>query len=268
MQTQADRAIREQPGSLPARFLRHSVPLLVFLVLAIATMLAVYWFFDPGEDSIEAVAVEMAEDVDFVRNSNALLAPIAKPKAPEPVLQRLAQSPPPIRVGIIAGHRGFDSGAACADGFTEAQINSALAERVVANLTAAGINAETLDEFDPRLDGYSATALVSIHSDSCDYINDLATGFKISGSSITDSSSLSICVEQYYRDATQLPYHPNSITPHMTDYHAFREIAPGTPAIIIEVGFLNLDREMLTNGSDQVVKGLTDGILCFLEKES
>ncbi|MDX1616030.1 MAG: N-acetylmuramoyl-L-alanine amidase, partial [Candidatus Promineifilaceae bacterium] len=180
--------------------------------------------------------------------------------------QRVAQSPRPTLIGIIAGHRGFDSGAACEDGLTEVQINDSVAERVAAELRETGYATETLDEFDARLDGYSATALVSIHADSCDFINDLATGYKISGSSFTDSSTLSICLEQTYGEATGLPYHPNSITAHMANYHAFRKISPGTPAVIIEIGFLNLDRESLTSGSESVVDGLTAGIVCFLEQ--
>ena len=51
----------------------------------------------------------------------------------------------------------------------------------------------------------------------------------------------------------------------MTDYHAFRKLAPGTQALIIEIGFLNLDRQLLTDGSDKVVEGLANGISCFLE---
>jgi N-acetylmuramoyl-L-alanine amidase len=66
---------------------------------------------------------------------------------------------------------------------------------------------------------------------------------------------------------TQLPYHENTITPHMTDYHAFRKIALGTPAIIIEVGFISLDRELLTTGADLVSDALVDGILCYLDSQ-
>jgi N-acetylmuramoyl-L-alanine amidase len=51
----------------------------------------------------------------------------------------------------------------------------------------------------------------------------------------------------------------------MSNYHAFRKISSGTQAIIIEIGFMNLDREILTIESDSVVKGLTNGILCFLK---
>ena len=43
------------------------------------------------------------------------------------------------------------------------------------------------------------------------------------------------------------------------------DLATGTQALIIEIGFLNLDRELLTNEADRVVEGLADGLACFLE---
>ena len=204
------------------RFLGRHISLFLFLSLALAGMLGTYWYFSPTGEPGEVLA--MAEPIA------GLNAPIVKTVAHQPVSQRLPQSPGPVKIGLIAGHMDNDSGAACADGLTEAQVTQQIAERIASTLLAEGINTEILAEFDPRLDGYTATALVSIHADSCDYINDLATGFKISGSPFTDSTQLTICVEEAYRNATQMPYHPNSITPHMTNYHAFREIAPGTPA--------------------------------------
>lgn len=221
-------------------------------------MTAVYWYFNPGGGDTEAITA--------VVSGTQLSAPLVKNVPQKPVAQRLAQSPGPRRIGIIAGHKGFDSGAVCADGLTEAAINADLANKLMANLQARGVRAEILDEFDARLTGYSATALISIHADSCQYVNDLATGFKISGSSFTDSTQLSICMEQAYSAATQLDYHANTITADMANYHAFREIALGTPAIIIEVGFMYLDRDLLTNNTDPVVTGLINGVTCFLEQ--
>lgn len=248
------------PASFLLFFLRRNIPIVVFLLLATAGMMAVYWYFNPTTSSVESVAAASTGD-------QALSAPLYKKVPSRPVTQRLAQSPGPLRIGIIAGHKGFDSGAVCADGLTETEVNENIARKVVANLEAQGIKSDLLDEFDARLRGYWATAVVSIHSDSCIYYNELATGYKIAGSSRTDSSQLSICIEQAYGEATQLSYHANTITPHMTDYHAFREIALGTPAIIIEVGFMNLDRELLTNGVDTLATGLTNGVLCFLEQK-
>jgi N-acetylmuramoyl-L-alanine amidase len=238
------------------RFLWRNVLLLIFLAVAASGMLAVYYYFSPAGGTAEVVAAGSL--------AGGLSAPLIKPVPAVPVAQRLAQSPGPLRIGIISGHRGNDSGAVCADGLTEAQVVEDIATQVIADLQERGIRADLLDEFDPRLNGYSATALVSIHADSCDYVNDLATGFKIAGSSYTDSSRLSICVEEAYTRDTQLPYHANTITPHMTDYHAFREIAPGVPAIILETGFLNLDRDFLTRRADVAAKAVSDGILCYI----
>jgi N-acetylmuramoyl-L-alanine amidase len=264
MMRRPDSPGRSAETSLLIRLLRHNLPVVIFLLISAALMIVVYLFFSPDVDSIEALAESAAVDTTGL-DPGAPIAPIVKPVKPKPVTQRLAQSPPPVRIGIIAGHRGSDSGTECADGLTEVEVNTAIVEQLVAKLRQADIDVDSLDEFDLRLDGYVASALISVHSDSCDFINEQATGFKIAGSPFIDSSQLSICVEQAYRQATGLEYHPNSITPHMTDYHAFREISPTTRALIIEVGFLNLDRELLTSGSQSVVNGLYDGIQCYLE---
>lgn len=264
MMRRSDSPGQSAERSILVRTLRHNLPVVIFLVVSAALLIAVYLYFSPGADSIEALADSAAVDVTGF-DPDAPIAPIVKPVKPKPVAQRLAQSPAPIRIGLIAGHRGSDSGTECADGLTELEVNTAIVEQLVARLGQAGVDVDSLDEFDPRLDGYAASGLISVHSDSCDFINEQATGFKIAGSPFIDSSQLSICIEQAYRQATGLEYHPHSITPHMTDYHAFREIASTTQALIIEIGFLNRDRDLLTSGSDAIVNGLFDGIQCYLE---
>jgi len=239
--------------------IKNNLPLLLFLLLATGGMLTVYSFYSP-ETAVSGEAIIAEADLE-----GGLWAPIYKDVAGPPVTQRLVQSPGPARIGIISGHRGFDDGASCPDGLTEVSVNANISEQVTAVLQQDGINVEILDEFDSRLTDYSSTALISIHADSCMYVNDLATGFKIAGSSYTDSSALSTCLEQAYAASTQLPYHANTITPDMTDYHAFREIAPGTQSAIIEIGFMYLDRDLLTTNTTPVVDGITDGIRCFLE---
>jgi N-acetylmuramoyl-L-alanine amidase len=54
----------------------------------------------------------------------------------------------------------------------------------------------------------------------------------------------------------------------MTQYHAFSEIDPNTITAIIETGFLNLDRKILTNETERVANGVTLGILCFINNEN
>lgn len=243
-------------------FLKRHLPLVIFLIVAFVGMVGVYWYFSPEDAEADAATVTAV----LTNEEGALMAPIHKVVPAQPVVQRLAQSPGPLRVGIISGHQGFDSGAVCPDGLTEVQVNAGIVDQVIADLQEMGIRVDELDEFDPRLSNYVGTAVVSIHADSCDYINDLATGFKIAGSSLTNSTPLSICMEDAYRNATQMNYHANTITPDMADYHAFRELAPGTQAIILETGFMYLDREMITTNSSVPAQGITDGILCFLNQ--
>lgn len=191
------------------------------------------------------------------------------PTAPTPTVDELASS---NKIGIVSGHWGSDSGAVCPDGLTEAEVNLNIASIVQKNLTSYGYDVDLLKEFDPRLKNYRALALVSIHADSCNYINEQATGFKIASALNNEnpvkSASLSSCIKKYYPMVTGLKQHSTSITPDMSSYHAFDEINPITPAVIIETGFLNLDRQILTQHPDLIAKGITDGILCFLGKES
>lgn len=244
-----------QPDSSWLHLLLANIRIVVFLVASLVGMLLVYWYFSPEEATAEIIAAT---------TQGRLAAPIYKAVPEQPVLQRLAQSPGPLRIGLIAGHKGNDSGAVCADGLTEAQINENIANLVAAQLQADGIPVDILDEFDPRLPRYGATAVVSIHADSCVYYHDQLTGFKIAGSSYTNSSALEACVEQEYGRATNLPYHPHTISEDMTDYHTFRDLPLGVPAIIIEVGFMYLDREILTNRPHEPAGGIASGIQCYL----
>lgn len=185
-------------------------------------------------------------------------------------LQTLAGPPRTLsgqRVGIVAGHSGSDSGAVCADGLTEAEVNLAVAQAVARALEARGARVDLLEEFDDRLEGYRAGAFVSVHADSCEVA---LSGFKVASleGGSDASARLTECLWERYEAATGLPRHPDTITYDMTKYHAFREIAPSTPAAIIEVGFLGGDRELLTGRTDLAARGIADGIECFLAPEA
>ncbi|MFZ5819424.1 MAG: N-acetylmuramoyl-L-alanine amidase family protein [Chloroflexota bacterium] len=184
---------------------------------------------------------------------------------------------PQLRIGIVAGHAGNDSGAVCYDDegnptLTEAEVNLDIASRVQKALSAEGYQVDLLNEFDTRLNGYRAVALVSIHNDSCDYINDQATGFKVAAALNTHdfnrATRLTECLRDRYQAATGLTFHAGSITGDMREYHAFSEINPNTIAAIIETGFLNLDQELLVEEPDKVADGVVRGILCFVRNEN
>lgn len=178
------------------------------------------------------------------------------------------------RIGIVSGHRGPqvppDPGAVCPDGLTEASVTFAVSQLVVRNLRSQGYSVDLLDEFDPRLDDYQAAALVSIHANTCQvWPGEVVSGFLIARAAARttiqgNDDVLVNCVAQYYGQSTGLERR-EGVTVDMTDYHTFREIHPLTPATILELGFLLADRPILTGKQEEMARGITDGILCFLE---
>ena len=131
--------------------------------------------------------------------------------------------------------------------------------------------AEYLAEFDDRLVEYRAAALVSVHADVCTPLGPEATGFKVApsvASTVPDvAQRLVACIADRYERTTDLRFHPGSITLDMTDYHSFYEIHHQTPALIIETGFLYLDRDFLTKNPEKAAQGIVAGILCYLNQE-
>ncbi len=196
---------------------------------------------------------------------------LTTPEAPE-MPPAIATPPPKPRIGLVAGHWGHDSGAVCPNGTTEVQVNLAIATLAQQKLAEQGYSVELLQEFDPRLQGYKAALLLSIHNDSCEYVNDQATGYKVAAAqgardrNLTDR--LVACLTDRYGRITGLSFHRGSVTTDMTEYHAFDEVDASTPAAIIETGFLRLDYDFLTRHTDRVADGVVAGILCFLRNES
>ena len=197
-----------------------------------------------------------------------IVIPLNAPQ-PTPTVALFTPAPHTPRIGIIAGHSASDSGAICADGLQEVDVNLDIARRVVALLAQNGWTVDLLDEFDVRLNGYQADALLSIHADSCNVPN--KSGFKMtraeSGADPVAADTLVDCVTRYYEMRTGLLFDAYTITYDMTRYHAYYEIDRATPAAIIEVGFLLDDREILTQRPDVVAQGIADGLVCFINGE-
>jgi N-acetylmuramoyl-L-alanine amidase len=190
--------------------------------------------------------------------------------SPVPADTLVPTSEPPPKVGIVAGHYGFDSGAICPDGLQEVEINLAVAEKVVALLKRKGYQVELLGEFDEAILGYRADAFVSLHADSCDIPG--ASGFKVArvtNSAVPEEEDRLVeCLWNEYEKWTGLARHEDSITPHMRQYHAFRKIALETPGAIIEMGFMLDDRNILLYEQEKVARGIASGVICFLEGAS
>jgi N-acetylmuramoyl-L-alanine amidase len=246
-------------GSILGQALRQFA-LVVMVGMGLST---VFTLWTPGSFSAATLAGQFA---NALSPQNASLPSLVTPLPPTP-------TPPPSapRIGLVSGHRGNDSGAACPDGLTEAALNYDIAVRAKAGLEASGFQVDILDEFDNRLTGYRAVALVSIHNDSCQYINELATGFKVARALYSQtperSDQLVACLTDRYQKATNMGFHASSITPDMTQYHGFDELHAATPAAIIETGFMYLDRRILTEEPYRVAQGVIDGIICFARGE-
>ena len=183
------------------------------------------------------------------------------------------------RIGIISGHRGLgltqnrDPGAVCYDEYEnvtleEHSINFAVSTRVVANLEAMNFTVDMLDEFDPRLVDYRANALVSIHANSCIDFGEYVSGFIVSKSDARPKTGADVflreCIALNYSEYFALERSFNE-TEDMINNHAWRKIHPLTPGVILEMGFMLADQEILTTQHDRLAHAITMGILCFIE---
>jgi N-acetylmuramoyl-L-alanine amidase len=249
------------PKPAPAKPARKGLVYQLEIVFGVAFVLAtLFTAWTPGRPSTLFPQIAQQSIAQILQPS-----PTFVPGAPTATLAN------PKLIGIVAGHWKNDSGAVCADGLREVDLNLNIASQVQKILSGDGYQVELLQEFDPRLEGLQAAALVSIHNDSCDFINNEATGFKVAGAFVTyhpeRTGRLVACLRARYGSITGLPIHSTSITRDMSSYHAFDEINENTPAAIIETGFMNLDRTFLTEHTDKVAEGVAAGILCYMRNE-
>lgn len=246
----------------------------VFVVLISAGLVATIltWFTDP--QFLNPTVVKGLQD-----NRPQLIADVTS--APTIVPTTVPTPNWLQRIGIVSGHRGpnpaspaglsNDPGAVCDDGFTEAEINFDVAQRVVSNLRALNYTVDLLDEFDPRLNNYQGAALVSIHANTCQDFGEVVSGYLVAKAASRPDGGidaiLAECLAQKYEEIVPLERR-FTLTLDMTDYHTFREIHPLTPAAIIELGFMLADRDLLENQRDLLAQAITNGITCFLEPGS
>ena len=188
----------------------------------------------------------------------------------------------PFRVGLQAGHwkaneqpdelKQFrSSSGAFAAGYTEAQVNLSIAQRIAKLLQDQGIVVDILPATVPP--NYDADAFVAIHADGSS--NAGARGFKLATpwrTSVADQHLLDTITAEYAA-ATGLPQ-DHAISINMRGYYAFNyrryqhAIAKTTPAVIIEMGFLTnpTDRAMMLGQADRMALGIATGIMRYLNE--
>ena len=208
----------------------------------------------------------------------ALGAPVAA--APVPI-SRVRGVLTPWRVGIQAGHwqidqlpdeqyRLRDDTGAQWRSVSEVSVNKEIAGRVVRQLQEAGVTAELLPATVPP--GYDADAFVAIHAD--DGGGTDISGWKIATPwrSSEASRKLRDDIARTYGQASGLPEDRYGVSYNMRGYYAFswtryeHAVAPTTPAVIIETGFLTsaADRPLIVDDPERAARGISMGVIAFL----
>ncbi|MBV7331325.1 N-acetylmuramoyl-L-alanine amidase [Chloroflexi bacterium TSY] len=187
-------------------------------------------------------------------------------------LQTLTPTEDQKQVALIRGHAGFDSGAICtgADGqvlLTEVRVNLDIADKTAQKLEKANLAVLLMDEYDERLAQLDVDVVLSLHSDSCIEASGYKAAFSVQSTIPDIERRLLACIHQHYSEVTELTYHPNTLTHDMYNYHVFNKVAPDTPAVILEMGFLGGDQMLLVHEQDRVATGIVKSLLCFLDDE-
>lgn len=258
-----------------------------------------YWF-DQADDVADAEAPASGDSSQVVLGADGFPSyplPSGNPEPLGPGVFRagdfrtpLPRSPvwnPPgtKRVGIQIGHWFVGqlppelqrlSAGTSGGGWSEWEVNLLIGQRVVQMLQDAGVEADLLPATIPIR--YRAHAFVAIHADGD--ASGALHGYKLARpgfSSIPEADDeLVRIMYREYGAATGMPRDADvHISLRMTYYYAFNTrryqhaIDLGTPAAIIETGFLTngSDRAFLTGQPDASARGITNGILRFLDLE-
>ncbi|MGQ9927774.1 MAG: N-acetylmuramoyl-L-alanine amidase [Chloroflexaceae bacterium] len=205
---------------------------------------------------------------------------------PTPVAAPTATAEPAAlrRVGLQVGHWRIEEhpdeqanlrrfSGAYYRGYDEWELNIIIARQAMERLEDAGVVVDLLPATVPP--GYLADAFVSIHVDGAAGGQaairrgwKVATPFRASAA----SEALARAISATYPQITTLPEDPLGPSYDMRAYYAFayyryhHSIAPETPAVILEAGFMThpADRELLFGRPDLIGEGIAQGILGYL----
>ncbi|MFK7800087.1 MAG: N-acetylmuramoyl-L-alanine amidase [Anaerolineae bacterium] len=242
-------------------FFRRNLTVIIFLLLAAGGMYYLYINFNPEEGRPFTIQTGTQSENSDLANGGVSYEGVDFGN----VSQQFVQSPGPLRVALVVGHKGSDSGAVCEDGLQEVQVNEQVAIKVQTLLEEVGLPITLFGEFDDRINGFSSVALISLHADSCTPLDASFTGYKTSINASPQSELLKVCIEDNYANVTGLTPHTTTITDDMIHYHAFRNVSAESPALLLEMGFMFNDRDLLTTRTDTVAQGIANGIQCFIQ---
>ena len=232
---------------------------IVLVAILVATLLTLWM---PNQFTEEALEKQYVGEIVLPQSTQAA-------EQDDGVEISLPEAFPDNRIGIVIAHKGRDEGEVCSNGLTEVEINSTVATYLQQALIEKGYDAQLLDETDPRLVGYQAQLIIALHSNTCEYINDNATGFKFaikpSDVKTVDREDLTQCLSENYANASGLKYHYQTTSNEIRNYHAFDQLDPLTAAMIFELGYMNLDQDTLVNRPKDLATGIAEGLHCYFK---
>lgn len=187
-----------------------------------------------------------------------------------------------VRVGIQIGHlearahapehaRLRVSTGGSANGVTEVDVNRAVAEALRDILTARGIAVDLLPASVPPR--YRADLLVSLHADSSP--DPSRRGYKsahFDPPRTPQERTLKALVDRSYFAATALPDDHENVSGNMLKYYAFdtsyhHSVAPVTPALLIEMGYISNRRDLTVLAAPEVpAHAIAEGVVAYLRQ--
>ena len=225
---------------------------ILFTALLTATLLV---FFSPGAEYIDQI-VPAAENRSANNGSDLQIGP-----------KKI--------IGIIPGHYGFNTGYQCGADFNfvkENDVTLRLAIMVRDYLENRGYTVDFLHEFDPALSDYTGLALVSIHTSRCDTTEKNLSGFYITtGGENTypsESKRLNDCLTYHYSQNSGLDYLGENYTPGEEMLYSFDTVNDYTTISIVHAGFLGNDYRAISERTENLAKGIADGIICYVENDT
>lgn len=234
---------------------RRGLMMAIAIAVALGAALVQFRVIEMGRESGSARWQE-SPDSDHARRTPAVQGPLSG-----------------LSIAVLVGHWSEpdavqDIGAVCETAgkvtHTELQANQGVADIVIPRLEELGARVTRLYERDARLNGLSVNLALSLHADSC--ID--ATGYKAANlsTSLTREAEEDFiaCLRHWYEHHTGLPWHAYSITHDMTEYHMHAKVAGHTPSVILEMGFMGGDQELLYERPEVIADGVVDSIRCFL----
>ena len=107
------------------------------------------------------------------RLSDSLSKAIMNSQRATQFVRPTATARPIPHIGLVAGHwDDSNAGFECTDGLKESDLNLNIATMIQQRLVAEGFTVDLMKERDDKLMQYSGLLVLSVHSDTCKYIDD------------------------------------------------------------------------------------------------